>query len=404
MVCLLKPRLIRNNYLWAATVLSSRSFPSRLINADVTLQIQNPSEFDLSDPILIPVMDMLNHKPNHPVTWLTSSTNITFVAETEYPANAEIFNNYSAKGNEERTSSPAIQTNTVLMGYGFCLLDNPHDSVSLKLPGDTTLYSITHQNLVPELLLASFCQATRNVRERSLHRRTRRKLYTGYHALLMALRSKLRSVGFEPRNIDTPAGREAQIYRDGQRALLLAAHSRLTELMKSVVDDGGLYSWKQRQGQLNDTNRVSKRVKNDLEKSNDYMMEWLATVITPLERDEGSDPEDEKLRDYLKDLILYYRDAVVKGPGEIYLDDEGIRECRRIQKRLKKRGTDASFDDVTVAMSIWQEESVEIVDFGDVARAYEEFCKDESNIMEGFGQDYYDKPISDIGLLTDEIP
>jgi hypothetical protein len=55
-------------------------------------------------------------------------------------------------------------------------------------------------------------------------------------------------------------------------------------------------------------------------------------------------------------------------------------------------------------MSIWQEESVDIVDYGDVTRAYEEYCKDENNIMVGFRHDYYDTPITDIALLRDEIP
>ena len=59
-----------------------------------------------ADPILIPVMDMLNHRPNHPVTWLRSSNSITFVAETDYRGDAEVFNNYGAKGNEERTRPP----------------------------------------------------------------------------------------------------------------------------------------------------------------------------------------------------------------------------------------------------------------------------------------------------------
>jgi len=54
-----------------------------------------------SDPILIPVMDMLNHRPNHPVTWLSQPTQISFIAETPYTPNTEIFNNYGAKGNEE---------------------------------------------------------------------------------------------------------------------------------------------------------------------------------------------------------------------------------------------------------------------------------------------------------------
>jgi hypothetical protein len=115
----------RKDYLWAATVVSSRSFPSRLmdpltsaspavaastyiaLSADLSSEIASspgqPGD-STSDPILIPVMDMLNHRPNHPVTWLTSSNDITFVAETDYPANTEVFNNYGAKGNEERTT------------------------------------------------------------------------------------------------------------------------------------------------------------------------------------------------------------------------------------------------------------------------------------------------------------
>ena len=62
---------------------------------------QGPADPASSDPILIPVMDMLNHRPNHPVTWFTSATEISFIVETAYNANTEIFNNYGAKGNEE---------------------------------------------------------------------------------------------------------------------------------------------------------------------------------------------------------------------------------------------------------------------------------------------------------------
>lgn len=95
----------RDEYLWAATVLSSRSFPSRLIGTsarDGNVVMEGPVDPISSDPILIPVMDMLNHRPNHPVTWFTSATEISFIVETAYPANTEIFNNYGAKGNEER--------------------------------------------------------------------------------------------------------------------------------------------------------------------------------------------------------------------------------------------------------------------------------------------------------------
>ena len=111
----------RKDYLWAATVVSSRSFPSRLmdpaspaiatstyiaVSADLSSEAPStPSQpgDSNSDPILIPVMDMLNHRPNHPVTWLRSSNSITFVAETDYHSDVEVFNNYGAKGNEECT-------------------------------------------------------------------------------------------------------------------------------------------------------------------------------------------------------------------------------------------------------------------------------------------------------------
>ena len=106
--------IIGDDYLWAATVLSSRSFSSRVLNAiapefavsndasshDSTSEMESLTT-DPSDPILIPVMDMLNHCPNHPVTWLTSPNTITFIAETSYLVDTEVFNNYGPKGNEE---------------------------------------------------------------------------------------------------------------------------------------------------------------------------------------------------------------------------------------------------------------------------------------------------------------
>jgi hypothetical protein len=107
----------RDDYIWAATVLSSRSFPSRLLGGEPNSQSVGSTSIPVStelssekakvvsgDPILVPILDMLNHRPNHPVTWLTSQNSITFIAETSYAPNTEVFNNYGAKGNEECTS------------------------------------------------------------------------------------------------------------------------------------------------------------------------------------------------------------------------------------------------------------------------------------------------------------
>jgi hypothetical protein len=298
---------------------------------------------------------------------------------------------------------PLFLTDSVLMGYGFCLPDNPHDSVSLKLPNDPTVYSITRNTLVPEELLSKFCEATKNERERTLQRTTRRNLYEGHYALLQAVRSKLDGI-LEPVIVDTPAGREANLYRDGQRGLLLAAHTRISQLMDEVVSDGGCYSWRTRR-RTKDDKQPSKRVK--LKESDDHMVEWLASVIPSLERGEGDDPEDEKLKIYLKDLIPFYRSAVRMDEVNVHEDNESNKEFRRIKRHLMKKGIEVSMEDISVARTLWQEESVDIVKYGDLTRAYVDSWKTNfgpdllpSNI---FGK-HYVRAIHDVGLLKDEIP
>ena len=104
----------RDDYLWATTVITSRAFPSRLVSQigekgvnPVDIPSDDPSgPSSASDPVLIPVLDMLNHKPNHPVTWLISDNGIQFIPEIEVGANEEVFNNYGYKGNEECTLHP----------------------------------------------------------------------------------------------------------------------------------------------------------------------------------------------------------------------------------------------------------------------------------------------------------
>ena len=115
----------REDYLWSATVLSSRSFPSRLLSFESNVSddltpitknvsrangnINGSAEIGGDEPILVPILDMLNHKPNQPVTWMKFPNTITFITETDYEADSEIFNNYGAKGNEECTLYPSSQ-------------------------------------------------------------------------------------------------------------------------------------------------------------------------------------------------------------------------------------------------------------------------------------------------------
>lgn len=100
-------------YQWACTIYTSRSFPAKIIYPDA------PDGLSM----LVPIIDSVNHKPQTPVHWEgTVEGSFDLRSATEIGTGEEIFNNYGAKGNEE-----------LMFGYGFALEDNKFDIVSLKL-------------------------------------------------------------------------------------------------------------------------------------------------------------------------------------------------------------------------------------------------------------------------------
>ncbi|GAA5910166.1 hypothetical protein JCM8208_006747 [Rhodotorula glutinis] len=114
-----------DKWLWACTILSSRAFPSSLIDGDKAN----------STPVLFPGIDMLNHRPTAKVTWSSDvhaevassggegdKGSLTIVLDEDVPADEQVFNTYGAKSNEE-----------LLLGYGFVLPSNPADFHALKL-------------------------------------------------------------------------------------------------------------------------------------------------------------------------------------------------------------------------------------------------------------------------------
>ncbi|GAA5958701.1 hypothetical protein JCM3765_006008 [Sporobolomyces pararoseus] len=125
-----KKELSWERWLWASTIISSRAFPSHLLDGDKTN----------STPVLFPGIDMLNHKPTAKLTWSsdvhveTTATKeggkngkgmLSIVVDEEVPSDSQVFNTYGAKSNEE-----------LLLGYGFVLSSppsNPADCVALKL-------------------------------------------------------------------------------------------------------------------------------------------------------------------------------------------------------------------------------------------------------------------------------
>lgn len=121
-------------YLATATYMSSRAFPSKLLDlppdGEVTPQ---PTRIDgVSKPVLLPGVDIFNHARGQPILWLSSLVSIpngsrgvpsiSLVSSSVCEAGSQLFNNYGAKPNEE-----------LLLGYGFVLDSNPDDIVNLRL-------------------------------------------------------------------------------------------------------------------------------------------------------------------------------------------------------------------------------------------------------------------------------
>lgn len=87
-------------YKWAATIFTSRSF------------ISDPgmSKDNVSCPILLPVVDLLNHRFPSKVNWFFNNGAFQLSIDEPVTKGQEIYNNYGGKGNEERKSSLYIDT------------------------------------------------------------------------------------------------------------------------------------------------------------------------------------------------------------------------------------------------------------------------------------------------------
>jgi hypothetical protein len=111
--CSVHTSLMTNSktFLWAFTMTSSRSFPSRHLIPD------RPSF-----PILFPVIDILNHSPETGVEW-DFTTGQYFSLKVLHPISpgSEVFNNYGPKQNQE-----------FLLEYGFAIPNNPVEQILMR--------------------------------------------------------------------------------------------------------------------------------------------------------------------------------------------------------------------------------------------------------------------------------
>ncbi|SCZ93568.1 BZ3500_MvSof-1268-A1-R1_Chr6-3g08744 [Microbotryum saponariae] len=125
---------LRPLYLWASSIVSSRSFPSSLITGPTT---PDP------DPVLFPGVDTLNHAYATPITWSSdvkhpTHPSLSLILESQVGEDEQVFNTYGPKANEEW-----------LLGYGFVPEENPSDLLVLALskPPSSSSDTITPSTL-----------------------------------------------------------------------------------------------------------------------------------------------------------------------------------------------------------------------------------------------------------------
>ncbi|KAK5746070.1 hypothetical protein LTS12_022884 [Elasticomyces elasticus] len=125
---------------WSITMFTSRAFSSAVIRPQeskywttykmnsqgrrqtVLLDMSHAPAEDLHFSVLFPVQDAGNHSNNAHVDWAYDPGRFSVSVTDPVEAGTEVFNNYGPKGNDE-----------LLMGYGFCIPDNPYDTVMLTL-------------------------------------------------------------------------------------------------------------------------------------------------------------------------------------------------------------------------------------------------------------------------------
>jgi len=117
---------LSDSLLWAATIFTSRAF--------ISTHILPERE---TIPILFPVVDILNHSVSAKVEWdfqPHQSFTLKCLEGESFQPGQELFNNYAPKQNDE-----------LLLGYGFCLEDNPIEQFALKLAFQPQLQQYAQQ-------------------------------------------------------------------------------------------------------------------------------------------------------------------------------------------------------------------------------------------------------------------
>lgn len=133
----------RERFRWAATIFGSRSFTSQVLDATLPADLAalghpqtNEEPYDLVElfstrfGVLLPLMDLCNHKPGAKVEWQARYNFVGLQILETYESGQEICNNYGPRDNEG-----------LLLAYGFTIQNNPFDHlvIGIKVPPGSLL-------------------------------------------------------------------------------------------------------------------------------------------------------------------------------------------------------------------------------------------------------------------------
>ncbi|KAI5969200.1 hypothetical protein CANMA_001753 [Candida margitis] len=235
------------NYLWASLILKSRAFPAYIIDPNLPK----------NEPMLLPVVDLLNHNPKAKVEW--SCLDGAFIFESDDVSKGEeLFNNYGQKGNEE-----------LLLAYGFAIENNPADSSALKIKipdsrmdvvkdlgielpsihdytnsvveqapeakteqGDGVLFYI-NQEQIPDSLIQLFQALVQNQWESGF---TLRMKFAGLNHLRAALETKKGLMNLNVPN-DTTGHKYIRWYIESQNAIFMSAIKIIKRQEKQLLSE-----------------------------------------------------------------------------------------------------------------------------------------------------------------------
>jgi len=103
----------RELYLWASTIIASRAFSSEVLTGIIDRSELPPERIS----VLLPLIDVTNHRPLAKVEWQAGRESIGFAVMEDIPAGQEIGNNYGPRDNGQCTCE--LELSRILSLYWF---------------------------------------------------------------------------------------------------------------------------------------------------------------------------------------------------------------------------------------------------------------------------------------------